>query len=352
MTTIHAADSHHAALDIEISRKPAAEIAETIIVGTSPEIRHAVAIARRLAKGDLPILLVGATGTGKELFAKEIHRWSGRSGALVDVNCAAIPRELVEGTLYGHRKGAFSGAIESVSGLIEDANNGTLFLDELCSMPYESQGKLLRVLDNMDFRRVGETTKRRSRFRVVATVQENISDKVADGSVRYDLVQRVAGAMLTLPSLDQRGDDVILLARHFAARAGVELAPSAEPVLLGHRWPGNVRELRSAIERAVFLVDENSLDGCVMAESLGLGAAMFRKTSGAIPRSSEIPITARERLLAVCAANDWNAERAAMALGLGRTTFFKQLQLHGVSLRKERSSIEHRAIVDSDLGTQ
>ncbi len=348
MTMFHVPGPRPAARDAEISRDLIAETAETSILGTSPEIRYAVATARRLAKGDLPILLIGATGTGKELFAREIHRWSGRSGALVDVNCAAIPRELVEGTLYGHRKGAFSGAIESVSGLIEDANDGTLFLDELCSMPYESQGKLLRVLDSKDFRRVGETNKRKSRFRVVAAVQENVGDKVADGSVRYDLIQRVAGAVLTLPPLDQRRGDVVLLARYFAARAGVELAQSAEPVLLGYPWPGNVRELRSAIERAVFLIDESVLDGRAMAESLGLGTAILHMPNGGAPRQTAIPVTVRDRLLDVCAANDWNAERAAVALGLGRTTFFKQLQLHGISLRKERSSIEHRALSDHE----
>jgi two-component system NtrC family response regulator len=317
---------------------------DTRIIGESPEIRRAIALARRLAVTDMSILLVGATGTGKELFAEEIHRWSGRRGAFVDVNCGAFPRDMTEALLFGHRRGSFTGAHEHASGLVEEANTGTLFLDELLSMPVEAQPKLLRVLETGEVRRVGETSKRGVRLRTIAAVQENVAQRLAEGNFRLDLLQRLAGTVIELPSLSERGDDVVLLAKRFAERFGYSLASEAEPVLRSHSWPGNLRELHLAIERAALLSDTVVLSAHTIADSIDLGASMVVRSAfgRSLAPSSRPPSSTRERVLSICADNHWHAGRSAQALGLSRTTFFKQLKILGISLRSERASLDFR----------
>lgn len=317
--------------------------ATTAIVGESAMLRQAVSQAARLAKTGLPILLVGATGTGKDLFAQEIHRWSGRSGRLVDVNCGALPQDVAEGLLFGHRRGAFTGAVENTLGLIEASDGGTLFLDELASMPVEAQSKLLRVLENGEVRRVGETAKRKIRLRVVAALQEDTAERVAKGSLRFDLLQRLAGALIELPALAAREKDVLLLANHFARSHGRTLGLGTEPVLMAHNWPGNVRELQLAVIRAAELCDESVIPARVLAESINLGLSLLAPPVPLHPGSGT-RMSTRERLIAVCAAHDWHGLRTAQALGLGRTTLFKQLKAYGVSLREERSSINNRVL--------
>jgi len=318
---------------------------DTRIVGQSIGIQRAIVLARKLARTDLPILLVAATGSGKELFAEEIHRWSGRTGPFVDVNSAALPREMIEALLFGHRRGSFTGAFEHSAGLLEEANGGTLFLDELVSMPVEAQAKLLRVLETGEIRRVGETTKRRVRFRTIGALQDGPSNRSSVGRLRTDLLQRLAGAVIEIPSLAERAEDLELLAGHFAAVKECSLGPGAAAVLRGHDWPGNVRELRLAVERACLLSDEPVVSARGLAESISLGAALLR-IGGAEIRAAEPIMTpsTRDRLLAAFAAHDWNAARTARALGLGRTTLFKQLKAMGISLREERSSLAGRTL--------
>ena len=319
---------------------------ETRIVGESPAIRKAIALAKRVAVTDLPILLAGPTGTGKELFAAEIHRWSGLPGSFVDVNCAALPREMVEALLFGHRRGAFTGATDHASGLLDEAQGGTLFLDEMLSMPTEIQSKLLRVLETGEVRRIGETLKRRVRFRTLGAVQESAGEGLVARDLRADLLQRVAGIVIELPPLAHRDDDVILLASHFAARKQRSLASDVAAVLRGHGWPGNVRELRMTIDRACALSNNGILGATALAESIGLGAALLsnERRSGPAAESASVQ-PARARLLATFAAHEWNAGRTAQALGLGRTTLFKQLKFLGISLRQERSSLETRTMM-------
>src|SRR2546429_2972043 len=221
-----------------------------MIVGVSPAIRHAVIVAERYARTNLPVLLVGATGTGKELFAQHIHNRSGRPGPLVDVNCCALPREMVESLLFGHRRGAFTGAIDSVVGHVERSDRGTLFLDELGSLAPDAQGKLLRVLETGDVQPLGSSTKRRVDLRVVSAAQDDIRDALKNGRFRRDLFQRLAGVVIDLPPLVERMEDVVLIAEHVAEANGKTLDPGVRSVLEHHSWPGNVRELRFVIERA------------------------------------------------------------------------------------------------------
>ncbi len=310
------------------------------VLGDSAAVRQSLAYAARLAPTGLPIILVGATGTGKELYAQAIHRLSGRPGRLVDVNCAAFPSEVADSLLFGHRRGAFTGAYEGVPGLIEDSDGGTLFLDELSSMSLEIQAKLLRVLETNEIRRVGETAKRRVRLRVIAAVQEDFAELVTARLLRFDLIQRLAGATIALPALRDRGDDVLLLALAFAGRSGRTMGPGADHVLRSYSWPGNVRELKMAIARASGLCEGPVLSARDLAESIGLGSTAANPVVAMLSSSGGGSV--RDRLVAACEANDWSAVRVARALGMSRTSLFKQLSVHGVSLRIERAAIERR----------
>lgn len=304
---------------------------EPSIVGASPALRRALAIAQRFATSPLSILLVGATGTGKELFARQIHLWSGRSGRFVDVDCGALPHDLLEGLLFGRRRGAFTGAVENAAGLIESAGGGTLFLDELASLPPRGQVKLLRVLETGQVRRVGETQGHPVDFRLVGAAHDDVGQRVEHGEFRHDLLQRVAGAVIELPSLADRAEDIVPLARHFAAAAGVRVAPDAERSLCAWTWPGNVRELRATITRAAVLATEGTITPRTLAEARRLGPS--RLLAGVLERPSE-RYTGLDLLVAY-ERNGRNAARAARALGMARATFFRRLRAAGISLRRD-----------------
>jgi transcriptional regulator with PAS, ATPase and Fis domain len=307
-----------------------------VIVGVSPAIQRALALAERYARTRLAVLLVGATGTGKELFAQHIHERSGRPGSLVDVNCCALPRDMVESLLFGHRRGAFTGAVDSVVGHLERSDGGTLFLDELASLALDAQGKLLRALDTGEVQPLGATAKRRVDLRVVSAVQDGFGGDIESGVFRRDLYQRVAGVVIDLPPLTARPEDVVPLAEHFAALGGRRLEPGVERVLLSHAWPGNVRELRLVIERAGELVENGTLPSAALVEAIALGNAQsMMPPPPPLTQSSRNPWT-RGEVLTVLQSNAWDVHRAAAALHVGRTTLFKQLKALGISLRTER----------------
>lgn len=301
------------------------------IVGRSPAIQRAIALAEQFAPTNVPVLLVGATGTGKELLAQAIHRWSRRDGEMVDVNCAALPRDLVEAELFGHGPRAFTSAREGRAGLIEAADGSTLFLDEVGSLAWEAQGKLLRVLETGELRRVGEIRKRRVNVRVVAAAQDDLPERVKSGAFRLDLYHRLAGLLIELPPLAQRPEDVIPLAQHFAAQQGRVLEAPAAEALTSYSWPGNVRELCRVIERAGYLVD----NGTLLAEAVRNAMAM------GVPHVHTIvpPVTAEvQRLLTTCEQHGWDTRRAADSLGMPRSTLYDRLRAGGVSLRALRKA--------------
>ncbi|MDI5935233.1 nitric oxide reductase transcriptional regulator NorR [Halomonas kalidii] len=233
-----------------------------------PEVRdilgHSAVLQRLLreldvvAASDLPVLLSGETGVGKELFARRLHRRSSRRAApLVQVNCAALPESLAESELFGHVKGAFSGATAERAGRFEAADGGTLFLDEVGELPLPVQAKLLRALQEGEVQRLGEDTPRRVDVRIIAATNRHLADAVRDGHFRADLYHRLSAYPVAIPPLRERGGDVLVLAGHFLeinrARLGVRslrLSPDAEAALLSYAWPGNVRELEHVISRA------------------------------------------------------------------------------------------------------
>jgi DNA-binding NtrC family response regulator len=297
-------------------------------------MRRAVELARRFAPLDLPVLLVGETGTGKEVLAQAIHRWSGMKGELVDVDCGALAPGMVANELFGHRRGAYTSATESAPGLMERATHGTLFLDELSSLALEGQAALLRTLETGEVRRVGDLAKVRVQVRVIAALQDDIPRQLAQGRLRQDLYQRLAGGVIQLLPLRARREDLWPLARRFAELAGRTLASSARQVLGRHAWPGNVRELRHVLVRAACLSNTPELGAGVVAEAIDLGAA-----PGAIPvplpdSGEEVRRSARARLEVLCREHGGDAEAIAGALRVSRSTLYRRLQSVGLRLNE------------------
>jgi transcriptional regulator with GAF, ATPase, and Fis domain len=251
---------------------------------------------------------------------------------MVDINCGALPRDMAESLLFGHRRGAFTGAFESTVGHVGRADGGTLFLDELQSLPPDSQVKLLRVLETGELQPLGTSVKHGVDVRIVAAVQEDVAADLHAGRFRRDLYQRVAGVVISLPSLRARLEDVVPLAEYFASLQQQRLERGAERVLLEYAWPGNVRELRQVIERAGRLVTNGTLPPAAVAEAIHLGAPDSLQDDHTA--DSHSPGSERRRLLSVCESHGWNAERMARDLGIHRATLFRRLKRAGISLRR------------------
>src|SRR5271163_71405 len=255
------------------------------IVGEHPAMKDASQVVQRVAVTDATVLLLGESGTGKELFARALHHLSPRrQQPFVALNCAAIPEGLVENELFGHERGAYTGAGARKIGKIELAHRGTLFLDEIGELPLSMQSKLLRVLEERTFERVGGTQEIEVNVRIITATNKDLQAAVAAKTFREDLYFRIAAVPITIPNLRDRGDDVLLLAQHFLERFKREfrkplltLTPDAQARLRSYRWPGNVRELQNTIERAAILADVSEIDSV----SLQLPAAA--------PASDELP---------------------------------------------------------------
>jgi DNA-binding NtrC family response regulator len=233
------------------------------MVGDSPVMQEVFARVRKVAPTDTTVLIQGESGTGKELVARAVHELSARAGApVIAVNCAAIPENLIESELFGHEKGAFTGAVATHRGLVEAADGGTLFLDEIGELPAAAQARLLRVLQEGEIRRVGSANARKVNVRLIAATHRNLQQRVSDGQFRADLYFRLRVMEINLPPLRERGDDLAALARFLLDkacrrlnRAALALAPGTIEAIRGYDWPGNVRELENAIERAVILAE-------------------------------------------------------------------------------------------------
>jgi len=240
-------------LRFQVSRGLSSEI-----LTRSPALKKVLRTLEKVAAAKTPLLIEGESGTGKELLAQHVHRLSPRAGkAFVDLNCAAVPSSLLESELFGHERGAFTGAGNEKPGLVEVADGGTLFLDEVGEMAPEIQAKFLRVLDSGTFYRVGATRKRRADFRLVAATNRDLRAEVAAGRFRKDLFFRIHGVQVVIPPLRQRPEDVPLLVEHFARGlpAGKSFSADALGAMAGYDWPGNVRELHFAVERAGLLAE-------------------------------------------------------------------------------------------------
>ncbi len=293
-------------------------------------------LAERYAPTRFPILLVGATGTGKEVLAQHIHRRSRRHGEFVDVNCGALPRDMMESLLFGHRRGAFTGATDDGVGLVTQAGGGTLFLDELSSMPPEGQAKLLRVLETGELRRLGDSEKQHVDFRVIGAVPDTVKSLVNEGLLRTDLYHRVASVVIRLPRLRERPEDLGVLAAHFAARHECTIAADTLPLLREHDWPGNVRELRAVVDRAAVLADGPQILARHLAEALfGLG-----------PGEAET----RRTLLQLYEQHEGDRDAMARAAGVSRATLYRRLKAAGIRLSSMRKPDPRSSQASRDAG--
>lgn len=292
------------------------------ILGRSAALRLSLEQAARVAvHRDVTILIGGETGTGKELLARAIHYESPRAAQpFVEVNCAAIPGNLLESELFGHEKGAFTGAVSTKPGLFELAHGGTLFLDEVATLPLELQPKLLRALESRSIRRVGGQQARQVDVRLVAATHVDLRAAVSQGQFREDLYYRLNVVALTLPPLRERDGDVELLAETFVTRLatsyGLPVPPLTQELrsaLRGHSWPGNVRELRNAIERALVL----SPHGTLRAEEMGMRHDAPR-SEGMLPFPATLAVLNRAAAVAMLHLTEGNKSAAARRLGISR----------------------------------
>lgn len=237
------------------------------IIGKSKAILNAVDLAKRVAVTDTTVLLTGDTGTGKEVFAQAVHQASNRSKFnFVAINCAAFSKELLEGELFGHKAGSFTGAMKDQRGLFEEANKGTIFLDEIGEMPIELQAKILRVLETGEFLKIGETKVTKVDVRIIAATNRNLEQEIANEHFRSDLFYRLSVFSIYLPALRERKQDIRLLAHHFtqifslrAKRKELQISTEYLTALENHDWKGNIRELKNCIERSVILSDTDIL---------------------------------------------------------------------------------------------
>jgi DNA-binding NtrC family response regulator len=282
------------------------------MIGRDAAMRRVFRLVRRLAPSDLPTLVTGETGTGKELVARALHQLSRRAhGPFVDLNCAALPEALAEGELFGWERGAFTGAHQAKAGLLEIADGGTAFLDEVSSLPTVVQGKLLRAVERHEFRRVGGRQLIHSDFRLVTATSEQLGALRASRAFRDDFLFRVAGAVITLPPLRERGDDIRLLAEHFLRAASHAMGrplrwhEGALAMCASHAWPGNVRELLMLVQRVAVLAEHD----VVGVEDLVAGG-FVREGGPADPQ-------AIARVIEACGGN---ISHAARALGIPRST--------------------------------
>jgi len=301
--------------------------------------------AQRVAASDASVCIFGASGTGKELLARAIHRASRRSGApFIAVNCGAIPEGLLESELFGHKKGAFTGAVQDRRGLFQAGEGGTLFLDEVGDMPPPLQVKLLRALEDRVVRPVGANESVAVDVRVISATHRKLEERIATGEFREDLYYRLNVVKLELPSLAQRREDVPLLAGHFLARLAerygrprLQIAPEAMELLVSAAWPGNVRQLLNVIERAVALTTTEVISAALVRQALDVGAGSLTPLDEA-RRAFE-----REYLVRILKITGGNVTQAARLAGRNRTEFYRLLERHAL----EPGMFKTRAVAES-----
>ena len=314
------------------------------IIGESDVMQRAVGETQRVAQTEATVLLLGESGTGKELFARAVHHLSNRRDKpLVAINCAAIPETLIENELFGHERGAFTGASDRRQGKFELASGGTVFLDEIGELPLSVQGKLLRAIEEKVVDRIGGRAQVPVDVRVVAATNKDLKSAVDQGEFRGDLFFRLAVFPLEIPALRERGDDVVLLANHFASQLGhelrgreAELSNEAIAHIRGRAWPGNVRELENAIERACILSDSLILE----PRDLGLVSASIGDDkslndfdlSGTLSDVAHRALTVveRKKISAALATNSGNKSRTAEDLGISYKTLLNKIKEYGL----------------------
>jgi len=313
------------------------------LIGHNPLFISEISKIPLVAKSDAAVMISGETGTGKEMVARAIHYLSPRAGKpFIPINCGAIPVELIENELFGHDRGAFTGAAVARDGLIHEAEEGTLFLDEVNCTPLSAQVKLLRFLQSKEYRRLGSTKSLNGDVRIIAASNANLEAELAAGTLRRDLYYRLNVVPLVLPPLRARGNDVILLARHFLAqyavklnRPAVDFSPEAERKLLLYGWPGNVRELEHVIERVLILCTEKIIreHHIVLSSETSSTPLSFQEAKANV--ISQFETTYIQSLLTVYKGNITQAAQAAQK---ERRTFWELVRKHNIDVQKFKTA--------------
>jgi len=308
-------------------------------VGASAAVQELATVARKIVTSDSPVLITGETGTGKGVLAKWLHGNSPRADeALVELNCAGLSTELLDSELFGHERGAFTSAVKEKLGLLEVANAGTLFLDEIGDMDVQVQAKLLKVLEEQRFRRVGDVRDRSVDVRLVAATHQDLRRFVHDGRFRQDLFYRINTIQLVVPPLRERQGDIVSLARDLLSRLAtdlgrgvVDLRPDAEEALLQYGWPGNVRELRNVLERALLLSDGGSLSRRDLR---------FEGTLGSDPGGPDTRLTLRamemRHIELVLREEGGRVPATAERLGVPKSSLYQKLKTYGIDAARFR----------------
>ncbi|MEZ5465602.1 MAG: sigma-54 dependent transcriptional regulator [Lysobacteraceae bacterium] len=307
----------------------------------SPTMREAIAVARRVAGTGANVLILGESGTGKNVMARAIHGWSQRpEGNFVTVNCPSLNADLLENELFGHRKGAFSGAVDSTDGRVAQADGGSLFMDEIGEFPLSLQPKLLRFIQDKEYERVGDPISRQADVRLIAATNRDLKRMSEAGEFRQDLYYRLDVVSLVLPALRDRREDIVPLARSFLQRFAAdygcparELSPGVERALLDYRWPGNVRELQNVIERAVILCPDQRLGSEHVRLDVGSSPDAIdgvARSIAAVGGDVSLEELERAHIEAVLGASD-TLDAAAKTLGIDASTLYRKRKSYGLS---------------------
>jgi len=315
----------------------------TNIIGQSNVLKKVFHLADRVLNSDASVLIIGESGTGKELLARAIHNGSERRDkAFVPVNSAAITRELADSLLFGHKKGSFTGANEDRIGYFEQADGGTIFLDEIGDMEIEMQAKVLRVLEEKTVRRVGEKKERHLDFRVIAATNRDLADFIREGKFRKDLYYRLEEYPIYLPPLRERKDDILLLAEHFLKEfweannlEPMQFSVEVQELMKNHPWPGNIRELKNVVRRAALRAEGNMINEITFSNiesKTEMNLPQPVSTGSPVPQEDIIPFEQLEKQAIEKAfyAADSNAVEAARLLGISRATIYRKLKQFGI----------------------
>jgi hypothetical protein len=307
------------------------------ILGESKVLKDAVSLAQKVSGTDVPVLLTGETGTGKEVFAQAIHYSSKRARQnFVAVNCSSFSKELLESEMFGHKAGSFTGALKDKKGLFEEANNGTIFLDEIGEMAFELQAKLLRILETGEYIKIGDTKPTRVNVRIIAATNRNLSQEIVAGRFREDLFYRLSVFQIHLPLLRERAGDIRLLAKAFIksfaeqlARPVVEIAPAFLEALDSQPWKGNIRELRNVIERSMIVCESGYLD--IADLPFDIQNAHYEHSNDSSPGSFELSAMERRHIARVLEYTKGNKTEAARLLKIGLTTLYRKIEEYKIS---------------------
>lgn len=311
-------------------------------IGESPVIKHLRAQIELVAASSSIVLITGESGAGKELVAREIHRKSPRQGGpFIEVNCAAIPKELIESELFGHEKGSFTGAVERKKGKFELADGGTLFLDEIGDMSKEAQAKVLRVIETKEFQRVGGSKNIKVDVRIIAATNKDLEEEVRKGNFREDLFFRLNVIPIRVPPLRERKEDIPLLVEYFLeliaeqlGKPGKKISEGALRLLLEHNWPGNVRELKNLMERLFILSSKEVITEEDIGASLGVRQSGIQEYFRFRTLKEARDAFERDFILRRLEENNWNITKTAEAINLERTALYRKLKLLKIRLLK------------------